>query len=65
MHTHQQALVNADTQTDLVDCSKSPRTQNLDPFQLRFFQDPQLSLVRGRSTGGQGLNQLTKQMRTY
>lgn len=59
-HTHTQTLVNADAHTDLVDCSKSPRTQNLDPLQFRLFQDPQLSLVGGRSTGGQGLHQLTK-----
>lgn len=51
------------TQTHLIDCSKSTRTQNLHFLQLRLLQDPQLSLVRGRPAGGQGLHQLTKQTR--
>lgn len=54
-------LCKADGQTHLIDGSKSARTQNLHSFQFRLLQDPQLSLVRGRPTGGQGLHQLTKQ----
>lgn len=50
-------------QTHLVDRSKSARTQNLHSLQFCLLQDPQLSLVRGRPTGGQGLHQLTKQTR--
>lgn len=49
------------TQTHLVDCPKSARTQNLHSLQLRLLQNSQLSLVRGRPAGGQGLHQLTKQ----
>lgn len=51
------------TRTHLVDCAKSARTQNLHSLQLRLLQDPQLSLVRGRPAGSQGLHQLTKQTR--
>lgn len=58
--TYKLSLLNADTNTDLVDGSKSSRTKNLDPLQLRLFQDAQLSLVWCRSTGSQGLNQLRK-----
>lgn len=47
--------------THLIDSSKSARTQNLHSLQFRLLQDPQLSLVRGRPTGGQGFHQLTKE----
>lgn len=50
--------------THLVDRSESPRSQDLDPLQLRLLQDPQLSLVGGRSARRQGLHQLAKQKRT-
>ncbi len=47
----------------LVNGAEGPGSQDLHPFQLGLFQNAQLGLVRGRTTGRQRLHQLrhTKQ----